>query len=86
MKAYLHFGFDNEPRQTISVPAKLAPMWWQSKGLTTTRSGYGAKIPTIHMAQWNGRWRRVYVACYGNAGTAYIGKPRAWLATVDIDA
>jgi hypothetical protein len=31
----------------------------------------------------NGRWRRVYVANYGNAGTAYVGKPGAWIATVE---
>ena len=85
MKAYLHFGTGNEPRQTISVPAKIAIMPWQAAGLTWTATGYGARIPSRYMVQWDGRWRRVYVACYGNAGTAYIGKPGAWLATVDID-
>lgn len=37
-----------------------------------TASGYGGKIPTRHMVQYAGRWRRVYVMCYGNAGTAYV--------------
>ena len=83
MQAYLHFGFGNEPRQTVLVEAKDAPLWWHRKGLSYTASGYGARIPSATMVKWAGRWRRVYVACFGNAGTAYIGKPGAWLATVD---
>jgi hypothetical protein len=35
-------------------------------------SGYGGKIPTRHMLRYAGRWRRVYVMCYSNSGTAYI--------------
>jgi hypothetical protein len=75
---YLHFGFDNEPRQTVKVQSRhqLAPRKGQ------TQSGYGAAMPSDHMVKYNGRWRRVYVANHGNAGTAYIGKPGAWLATV----
>lgn len=34
--------------------------------------GYGSKIPTQHMIRYAGRWRRVYVMCYSNSGTAYI--------------
>lgn len=36
--------------------------------------GYGRKIPTQYMVRLKGdhRWRRVYVACFSNAGTAYI--------------
>ena len=34
--------------------------------------GYGRKIPLGHAVYFNGRWRRVYAACYGNAGTAYL--------------
>lgn len=76
--AFLHFGIGNEPRQTIRVPLRETdrPQW----GLTAT--GYGNKIPSVYMVQWEGRWRRVYVCQYGNVGTAYIGKPGAWLATV----
>lgn len=48
-----------------------------------TRTGYGARLPTGYLVQWGGRWRRVYVACYGNSGTAYIGPSKRWLATVD---
>ena len=83
--AYLHFGFNDEPRQTIRVEAKEAPLWWHNKGLSYTASGYGARIPSTVMVKWAGRWRRVYIACFGNSGTAYIGKPGAWIATVDAD-
>lgn len=81
MKAYLHFGTGSEPRQTVSVEARetLQPR----SGLTQT--GYGPAMPSPYMVRWAGRWRRVYVACYGNASTAYIGKPGNRLAIVDID-
>ena len=85
MNAYLHFGTGNEPRQTIAVERKESLMPWHVRGLTYTASGYGNRIPSRHMVRWQGRWRRVYVCQYGNAGTAYIGKPGAWLATVSLD-
>lgn len=47
-----------------------------------TVSGYGAALPTRYMVKWAGRWRRVRAACYGNAATLYIGRPRQWLAIV----
>lgn len=34
--------------------------------------GYGPKIPTRYMVRYSGRWRRVYVMQYANAGSAYI--------------
>ena len=78
---YLHFGMGEEPRQTVPVEHKeTAP---PRKG--ATQSGYGAALPTRHMVKWAGRWRRVKVACYGNSGSSYIGKPGAWIATVDRD-
>lgn len=37
------------------------------------RSGYGRRIPTSLMIKLdNGRWYRVYVVQYSNAGSAYI--------------
>lgn len=84
MTAYLHFGFGTEPRQTVSVPARISELPWQRDGLQQTASGYGRKLTTRYLVQWAGRWRRVYVAQFANAGTAYIGKPGAWLATVSI--
>lgn len=85
MKAFLHFGTGSEPRQTVEVEVKLAEMRHHKLGLTWTASGYGPRIPSSYMVRWAGRWRRVYVAQYGNAGSAYIGPARAWLATVDIE-
>jgi hypothetical protein len=34
--------------------------------------GYGPKIPTGYMLQAGGKWRRVYVVNYGNAGSTYV--------------
>lgn len=59
---------------TKEVPAKHAPMPHHLAGLSYTATGYGKRIPTTTMVLFNGRWRRVYVCCYSNSGTAYIGK------------
>lgn len=59
------------------VESKDAPLWWHDKGLLFTASGYGGRIPAAYMVRWKGRWRRVYVAQYSNAGTAYIGRSLA---------
>lgn len=37
-----------------------------------TASGYGSKMPTDTMIRFEGRWYRVYVTCYGNAGSCFI--------------
>lgn len=37
-----------------------------------TASGYGSKIPTSVSVFFRNRWRRVYVTCYGNAGSTWI--------------
>jgi len=37
-----------------------------------TVSGYGSRIPTDTMIRYGNVWRRVYVAIYGNAGSAYV--------------
>ena len=57
-------------------------LWWQLKGLTYTRTGYGRKIPTIHMVKLPGspRWRRVYCCIFSNAGTCYVeDKDKNWI-------
>lgn len=48
-----------------------------------TQTGYGAAIPSPYMVRHKNRWRRVYVACFSNCGTAYIGRPGKWEAIVD---
>lgn len=37
-----------------------------------TVSGYGGKIPTAHMIEYLGTWRRVYAMVYGNGATPYV--------------
>lgn len=86
MEAFLQFGGaacgqPNGPFQTVRVPVKETDAPRSGR----TQTGYGAKLPTPYMVQYNGKWRRVYAACYGNATSLYIGKPGAWLATVDIN-
>jgi hypothetical protein len=34
--------------------------------------GYGAKVPTCYRILYQGAWRRVYIALYGNIGSAYV--------------
>jgi hypothetical protein len=67
--------------QTISVPVKETETPWKGR----TASGYGSALPTPYMVRYNGRWQRVKVICYSNAGSAYIGKKFTPCLTVDID-
>jgi hypothetical protein len=85
MNAFLHFGTGTDPRLTLSVPCKEAPLPWQTRGLTWTATGYGLRIPSRYMVRHNGKWRRVYVCQVSNAGSAFIGKTGAWEATVSLD-
>ena len=84
--AYLHFGgagtvdHATGPMLTLLAPAKKIDL--PRSGRTAT--GYGSRIPSPWMVKLHGRWRRVYVAQWGNAGTAYIGTAGAWLCTVDL--
>ena len=54
------------------VTAEFRPMSHHVAGLTYTRSGYGAKIPTPYMVSLGGRLRRVYCTVYSNMGTCWI--------------
>lgn len=83
MDVFLQFGsHDNPPMQTIKVEHREKPLWFHEKGLMETATGYGLKLTSPLQVKWNGRWRRVYVCCISNSGTAYIGKPGAWEAVV----
>ena len=64
-----------------SLESKDAPLWWQTRGLSYTRTGYGKKIPTSRMVRLPGslRWRRVYACVYGNAGTCYVTRGKDWI-------
>ena len=57
-----------DPESVVEVKVTEFPRSGQ------TASGYGRKIPTRHMVKVGTRWHRVYVMCYGNAGSAYIVK------------
>jgi hypothetical protein len=63
---------------------KQVVLSWQAQGLQYTRSGYGKKIPTSWMIRLPGspRWRRLYVCCYSNSGTAYVTVGKDWV-TID---
>lgn len=65
-------------REHITAPVKITnePRFYSA-------SGYGRKIPTRYMVRIGNRWRRVYVCCISNSGTAYVGKPGAWSHVVD---
>lgn len=79
MKYYVHtkcFRHDGttDSHRTFEVESKDAPMSHHLRGLSYTASGYGKRIPTNTMVKFEGKWRRVYMCQYSNAGTAYIGK------------
>ena len=58
----------------ITTPLETfeSPLWWQDKGLSSTATGYGSKIPTALMVKHKNRMKRVYLMIYSNIGTCYI--------------
>jgi hypothetical protein len=56
----------------IECPVFDKPLWWQSKGLQYTASGYGSRIPTRYMLKYNGKLRRVYMRVFSNIGVLFI--------------
>ena len=56
------------------LESKIQLLPWQLKGLSYTATGYGKRIPTIHMVKYKDKWRRVYCCIFSNVGTCYIGK------------
>lgn len=76
---FLHgrsFGPDGttDSMWSMEVESKDAPLAHHKTGLSWTASGYGKRLPSRTMVRFNGKWRRVYVCCFSNSGTAYIGK------------
>ena len=49
-----------------------APLWWHTKGLSQTASGYGRKLTTRHKLPCGRRDRRVYATCISNAASHWI--------------
>lgn len=90
MRAYLHTctmrpDGAHESFLAQSVPYRHAPMAHHRRGLTWTASGYGARIPTEHMVQVHGKWRRVYCYVYSNVGTLFIGRRYDGTAIIRLD-
>lgn len=51
-----------------------------------SRTGYGSKLPTSwELRLKDKRWRRVYVVCWSNCGSAYVrcGGRNLFLGTYD---
>ena len=79
--------------QEHKLETTIKALWWQERGLSFTRTGYGPRIPTRYMVRLPGdpRWRRVYCAIFSNSGTCYVedrkirddkGRP-AWILVTD---
>lgn len=62
-------GYDHTDVEATLINA---PLWWHERGLQKTASGYGNKIETRHKVNYQGRDRRVYADCHGNAAHCYI--------------
>lgn len=54
------------------VPCAQALLWWQAKGLSETQSGYGSALRSTWMVKVHGRWRRVKVTIWSNAGSSWV--------------
>lgn len=50
------------------------PLAWQLQGLSQTASGYGSRLASTRQLRLIGEkvWRRIYVTCYSNAGSAWV--------------
>ena len=46
-----------------------APLWWHKR---QTSSGYGAKLTTPYKISLDGKMRRLYATCYGNASSVWF--------------
>ncbi len=49
-----------------------APLWWHTKGLMQTATGYGRKLTQSYKVKYNGRFYRVYATCFSNVASLYI--------------
>jgi hypothetical protein len=72
-----------QPDRVVEVEDR--PLWWHLRGLQQTRSGYGRKLTSRTVVRFEGekRWRRVYVVCFSNSGTAYVETKAGSILVVD---
>lgn len=45
---------------------------WQKMGLQQTRTGYGSRLITKYVVNYEGRIRRIYAICFSNVASYYI--------------
>lgn len=63
----------NQPGHASDYHATIyAPLDWQAAGLQKTATGYGKKIPTTYMINYQGKKRRIYVDQFSNVWHTYI--------------
>lgn len=48
------------------------PLPWQAAGLSETASGYGARLTSQYKIHFNGRFHRLRVTQYANAGSTWF--------------
>ncbi len=60
----------------LDVPYEYVdrPMWFHTRGLSETASGYGRRLRSARCVRIPGdpKLRRVYITIYSNIGTAWI--------------
>jgi len=49
-----------------------SPLDWQKRGLQQTATGYGSKLTTTWKINFNGKIRRLYATCFGNAASVWF--------------
>ena len=86
MDAYIQYGnANNLPMQTVKAEEVIiAPLWFHTRGLMQTATGYGRKLKTEYKIKHYGRLYRVYCHIFSNCGTLYIISKNERL-TVNID-
>ncbi len=58
--------------KTIYLEFIDAPMWYHTRGLMQTATGYGKKLNTGKKALVGNREYRVYAICFSNTATYFI--------------
>lgn len=69
-------SYDGSAMLSISInyPEDLVdcPLWWQERGLQQTASGYGGRLTSNYKINYQGKLRRIYHSCFGNASSAWF--------------
>lgn len=45
---------------------------WQKRGLQQTSTGYGSKLTSRYMINFEGKLRRIYQTCYSNVASSWF--------------